>query len=202
MKIMAGIVLLAALQQSCIEQMAGPPEQVAEQAARQFRAYFPKVQAHADPQRRMIFVVTCAEGLGAPFLQAIEPQVAQQLANSPDLQKLRMASIAEAFGQRVPYNELHVVFEDRSLVWTRINGNVERRWNPPQLTKMYREGCQGEVSPQGLNSGECVTVRNAITELKLKSSERATVRELIEMNIRYCRGLNNPDDLRIILPPN
>lgn len=198
MKSIVGLVLLAALQQqSCIEKFAGPPEQIAADAAREFRPYFPKVQAHADPQNQVILVMTCAQGLGLPFFQSIEPQLAAQLQNNPKLRDLRMAGLAEAFGQRIPYNSMVVIFEDRMLMWRRSDGAVLRLPINPEVTRMYREGCregftETPASPSGvsiskLNSEECISLQIAVDELREKSSERSTIRELTAMKGRYCK---------------
>src|SRR5690348_4588645 len=67
--------------------LTGGPGHVQQRAEIQVRTYFPNGRVMVSPQQRTIFVVTCAHGLGKPFLEAI----VKSLETNRGLQQLRQA---------------------------------------------------------------------------------------------------------------
>ena len=131
--------------------LTGGPDHVQKRVEIQVRTYFPNGRVIVSPQQGTIFAITCAHGLGKPFLD----EIVKSLEKNRGIQQLHQARQLPL--KLSPYRFVVLVF-DRFVI--QLDTDTEQHLILPSnsQTSVHDEAtCGSEAGSSVLNMGEKAT---------------------------------------------
>ena len=131
--------------------LTGGPDHIQKRVEIQVRNYFPNGRVIVSPQQGTIFAVTCAQGLGRPFLE----EMVKSLEKNRGIQQLHQARQLPV--KLSPYRFVVLVFDQYMIRW---DIDAEQHWIVPsdsQTSVQYEGACGSEAGSSVLSLGKKAT---------------------------------------------
>lgn len=123
--------------------LTGGTDYVQKRAETQVLTYFPNGRVTVSPQQESIFVVTCAQGLGKPFLE----EIVKNVENNRGFQQLRRARQLPL--KLSPYRFIVLGFDEYVI---RLDTDTEQHWiaaSDLQTSLHYEAECSNKAGRSG-----------------------------------------------------